>query len=138
MTGADIVAQARKALGVPFRHQGRSPRQGLDCVGLVLWSFHELGLTTFDHVHYAPLPADTASMDAALAAHLTPVPLQQVSPGDVLRFEVAGLQLHLGLATEHGVIHAAQVYGAVVEHRMDSKWQRRLIQAWRVPGMEQE
>lgn len=123
-------------MGVKFRHQGRSLSQGFDCIGLVIWTMKELGLTEFDRTHYAARPEEADELSAELARHLVQVPLSEAQPGDVLRFAIVGAALHVGIKSELGVIHAASAYGKVVEHRLDAKWQRRLVQAWRVPEPE--
>jgi len=43
VTGSDVVAQARKYMGVRWAHQGRSPA-GMDCAGLVIRVAQDLGL----------------------------------------------------------------------------------------------
>jgi hypothetical protein len=40
-----LVAEARRWLGTPFRHQGRIRGEGVDCIGLVLEPARALGLT---------------------------------------------------------------------------------------------
>lgn len=127
-----IVEQARKALDVRFRHQGRSPVEGLDCIGLVIWTMRELGLSDYDYGHYAAIPADAAPMTAELERLMERIPLEQAKEGDVLRFNMAGVPLHVGIKTDIGVIHALSTRGKVVEHRLDEKWGRRVIEAWRI------
>jgi len=43
-TGEDLVAAARKYLGVPYRWGGTDPATGLDCSGLVQRAFKDLGV----------------------------------------------------------------------------------------------
>ena len=40
----EIVAEARKWIGTPFRHQGRIRGRGVDCVGLPLCVMRDLGI----------------------------------------------------------------------------------------------
>jgi cell wall-associated NlpC family hydrolase len=52
MTTDDIIAAARRAVGTPFRHQGRTPGVALDCAGLALYVAAENGVDTIDHEGY--------------------------------------------------------------------------------------
>jgi hypothetical protein len=73
-SGQDVVADARRYLGVPYVWGGTNPATGLDCSGLVQRVYADLGVT---------LPR--VSGDQARAG--TPVPsLAQAHPGDVLAF----------------------------------------------------
>jgi peptidoglycan DL-endopeptidase CwlO len=45
-TGAQIVADARRYLGVPYLYGGTNPKVGMDCSGLVYVVCHDLGITS--------------------------------------------------------------------------------------------
>jgi len=45
VNGSDVVAQAKKYLGVPYVWGGTDPEVGLDCSGLVQLVFKDLGVT---------------------------------------------------------------------------------------------
>ena len=131
MNGQDIVDAARQYIGTPWRHAGRG-RDGCDCVGLILAVCGDLGLRR-PALRYRPLP-DLALFD------LLPLYAERVEdyqPGDVARFTVAGRPQHLGILAEHpqggtSLIHANKTAGKVCEHRLDSKWARRMVSVWRV------
>ena len=44
-----IVECARSYLEVPYRHQGRSRRDGVDCSGLIALMCKDLGVPLIDH-----------------------------------------------------------------------------------------
>ena len=46
--GARAFAAARTMVGVPFRAQGRDPRCGLDCVGLVWAAYAAVDTISWD------------------------------------------------------------------------------------------
>ena len=48
MTRDEIVAQARTWLNAPYRHQGRSKTDGVDCMGFIIGVAEELGYTTIE------------------------------------------------------------------------------------------
>lgn len=136
-TRHDVIQQARSVLGTRFRHQGRTPAQGFDCIGLVVWTLTQLGLLQVDRTDYSRRPRPE-EMTAALQGHLIAVPLDQVQPGDVLRFKsgLDGEPVHVGFATDRGVLHATATQRAVVEHRLDTLWTAQLVEAYRIPGLE--
>lgn len=73
-TGPEVVADARKYLGVPYVWGGTDPAKGLDCSGLVQRVFRDLGI---------PLPrvsADQAKAGKAVAD------MADAKPGDLLAF----------------------------------------------------
>ncbi len=75
VSGADVVAEAKKYLGVPYVWGGTDPKTGLDCSGLVQHVYGELG---FD------LPR--VSTQQAEAGRAVTGGLDQARPGDVLAF----------------------------------------------------
>jgi hypothetical protein len=109
----DFAERARAHVGTRFRPQGRDPRFGLDGVGLILCTFG--------------LPADAVRKDyrlrgehrdellVELERRFRRVPRSRIRPGDVLLLSVASDQLHLGIATGEGLIHADAKLGKVVE-----------------------
>lgn len=135
-TASAVIAAARSYLGVPWVHQGRS-RQGLDCAGLAVRVARDLQLSDFDVFGYGRLP-DGASLQRALEeARCTPYRLE---PGALvlMRFRrepqhlaIVGDYLHGGLSLIHGLSTAA----AVVEHRLDDAWRKRIVSAWAIPGV---
>jgi len=128
--GREIAARARSLVGVRFRPQGRDPKLGLDCVGLAALS--------------AEVPAEKVRRDYALrgqrlaeiehelcALGLEPVP-GQPQAGDVLVLEAGPGQLHMGILTEHGLVHADAGLRMVVERPLPLPWP--VLGRWRVAG----
>lgn len=73
-TGADVVADARRYLGVPYVWGGTDPARGLDCSALVQRVYADLGVS---------LPR--VSRDQARAGIAVP-DLASARPGDILAF----------------------------------------------------
>lgn len=91
-TGADVVATAKKYLGVPYVWGGNNPKIGLDCSSLVQHTFRDLGID---------LPR--VARDQAKVG--TEVPsLAQAKPGDLLVLRGgAHIGIYLG---DNKMIHA--------------------------------
>jgi hypothetical protein len=74
-TGADVVADAKKYLGVPYVFGGNDPATGLDCSSLVQRVFKDLGVSV------PRLVRDQLSVGQPVAS------LGQAKPGDLLVFD---------------------------------------------------
>ena len=131
----DAVIAARRYLGVPFRHRGRSER-ALDCVGLIVRAFADCGrMVSHDKEHYGREPhadglreqlilefgqpaSDVQVGDVALIAYNTIIPHHVAIVGN---YRYGGFSL----------IHADGMAGKVVEHRLDAKWRGMIIDTFR-------
>jgi cell wall-associated NlpC family hydrolase len=131
-----LVAEARRWLGTPFRHQGRVLGEGVDCVGLILEPARALGLTAYRPGAYARHP-DAGTLRRELARHLPAVAKAAMRPGDVLVLAAPLSPCHLALVTDlggrPGMIHASGPIGRVVEHRIDATWDARVRGVFRFP-----
>jgi cell wall-associated NlpC family hydrolase len=74
VTGADVVATARKYLGVPYVWGGTDPDKGLDCSGLTQLVYKQLG------VDLPRVSRDQATQGRAVSS------LKEAQPGDLLFF----------------------------------------------------
>jgi cell wall-associated NlpC family hydrolase len=129
--GKGIAARARSLVGVRFRPQGRDPELGLDCVGLAAVA--------------ADLPVNRVRRDYALRGQrlaeiehelsdlgLQPVCGREAEAGDVLVFGAGPAQLHMGILTEQGFVHADAGLRMVVERPLPLPWP--VLGLWRVAG----
>jgi len=135
--GLEVVETARRYRGTPFQHQGRRIGLGIDCAGLLVGVAHDLGLSDWDMDGYPRIP-DGKTMQAILRSEMVPIASDQIRPGDVLLFGFYQHAQHLAIITRVDpiyIIHAYQPNDEVVEHRLDSVWQRRVRGAYRFPGV---
>ncbi|WP_018685602.1 transglycosylase SLT domain-containing protein [Actinokineospora enzanensis] len=94
-TGADVVADAKKYLGVPYVWGGTNPATGLDCSGLVKQVYSDLG------IDLPRVSRDQAKAGTAVAS------LDQAKPGDLLAFgsPVHHIAIYIG---DGKMIHAPE------------------------------
>lgn len=125
-----MIAAARGCLGTPFHHQGRLPRVGLDCIGLVVVALRAAGFVVRDRLDYAPRP-DGVSLVHALEEHRA-ARVEEIEAGDVLLFRYDHQPQHVALATDGShLIHAFAPAGRVVETEIGPYWRRRLVGVYR-------
>lgn len=134
VTGDQIAAQARKYVGVPFRHCEHS-EHGLDCVGLCVRVGHDLGLTDYVPVNYSQYVVPEV-LRAELGRLLREIPAEEISPGCVclMRVRADAYPFHVGIYTGQSFIHAFQSRGCVVEVSWGEYWTRRIeaVFSWEV------
>lgn len=131
----DAIAKARSVLGVPWRHQGRNPKIGIDCIGLLVIAYN---ISTEQIPAYARDPHN-GLLEKALADHLGP-PLPEhtpLQPGDIVAIAYGGNVRHCGLlgdavqTNEITLIHTDTRLGFVTEHPLTEQWRRRIRFSYR-------
>jgi len=131
MTPADIIATARLAIGIPFRHEGRNPETGLDCAGLICFVAAALGVAYEDRASYPRRPSG-GMLESALDGQACLVRVKGApQPGDILLMRFQGEPQHLAIFTGTNIIHAHQPNKRVVEHGFIGPWPRRLVRVYR-------
>jgi cell wall-associated NlpC family hydrolase len=140
-TRDDIVAAARSYIGVPWRHQGRTRRRGVDCFGLVIRAAADCGITVPDEAGYSRSPDGVSILDG-MRARFDPIRLADVKPGDVLGFAELVYPCHIGIAAPGrtmgalNVIHAHVRRRKVLEEPLAQEWGARLRLAASFRGLE--
>lgn len=138
-----IVDEARRWIGVRWRHQGRS-RDGVDCVGLLIVVARDLCLLPVARID--AIEAQTAGYSryptgevlrrwcaAELSESTDP------APGDVALFTTGSDPQHLGIIGDRpaglSLIHAYALRPRkVIETIFDDAWRRRMVCAFSFPG----
>ena len=124
MSRADeIVARARALIGTRFRAQGRRG-DGVDCVGLVAAALGRSGVRRDYALRGGCLEALRAEL---VGAELQPAQVAQA--GDVLVVRAGAGQLHLGIWTGDGLVHADAGLRRVVERPGEVPWP--VVGVWR-------
>lgn len=132
MKAADVITAARAYLGVPFRHQGRTPPLALDCAGLFVLVCHDLGLPVEDEQGYGRNPyKGLLEQCIARQPFLARVPREDMQAGDILLMRFAGDPQHIAIHAGDTMIHAYEHSGRVVEHRLADVWRARVVSVYR-------
>ena len=102
-----IVSIALNYLGIPYHWGGASPQTGFDCSGLVMYVFAQVGTAL---PHFA----------AAQYHYGTPVPRDQLEPGDVVFFDALN---HVGIYIGNDqFIHAPHTGDVVRISNLNETW----------------
>lgn len=119
--GAQAVTHALRLIGSPYRYGGTGP-SGIDCSGLVRYSYQLAGVT---------LPRATGEQRAATRR----LPSSEaMRAGDLVFFSRGKTALHVGIfAGEGRFVHAATRGGGVrLETLAAPHWRQRFLEARRV------
>lgn len=140
MTGADVVAEVRTQIGTPWVHQGRLWGSALDCAGLIICAARRLGLVSADFDVNGYSRAPDGSMVPLLDKFCDRIDAPEI--GCVVCMTVQQQPQHVGIVANyvHGgfsLVHATSAAKPprVVEHRLMSMPNLRLVGAWRLPGV---
>lgn len=133
MTRAELmISAAREAIGTPFRHQGRTVGQGIDCAGLMVHSAKSAGLEVFDTPAYSRR-AGGAMLEAALDAQPMLIQVRGTPlSGDIMLLRFDGDPCHLALCAGPTMIHAWAIARKVCEHDFNREWQGRVVRIYRI------
>ena len=130
-----FIAAARACLGTPFRHQGRIPGRGLDCVGVVVHAARAAGFDLIDNTRYGRSPCRNM-LQAALDAQPALCHVTDRQPGDILLMRFAGEPQHLAVLTDDNtIVHAYASIEKVCEQRLAQVWAARIVRAYRLTGL---
>ena len=137
-----IVAEARRWLGTPYRHQASSMGAGADCLGLVRGVWRNLFGNEPEVIPvYTPDWSEPSGEEVLLMAAerlLLKANMTQPQSGQIVlfRMSVGGVAKHLGISSEikglPTVIHSYTDHG-VVESYLSKPWQRKIVGCFDFP-----
>ena len=149
---AEFIRAARRHRGVKFAHQGRNPKFGIDCGGLVLMVARELGLSELEELGYASFPMN-GRFDELLRDHADDLGFESRYPhrfdgtefrsGDLLSFDYENGEgtRHLAIVTRwdadsrcYWILDAQPDYG-ISEKPLRHPFSRATLHAWSVRGL---
>jgi cell wall-associated NlpC family hydrolase len=123
--GAGAARHALEMVGAPYRYGGKTPK-GLDCSGLVLYSYARAG---------KQLPPNTRGQRTASL----PIKRVQMRPGDLLFFNLEGRQnSHVAVYVGDGeFVHAPRTGKVVSTANLSNPFWRRNLAGVRRPAPDQ-
>jgi cell wall-associated NlpC family hydrolase len=137
VTRLDVVTLARRWLGVPWRHQGRS-RDGVDCVGFVALVARDLGISSYDYTSYGRRAVGQAFVHH-FAENMDALRVAEAQPGDVLVFADRAYPCHCGIVSEQEagryLIHSHASRRKVIEEPYIGEWPEKVKFAFRFRGV---
>lgn len=147
ITRADVEHSARKLIGAPFMHQGRSPASGIDCIGTVIATALDVGyiskrdLLKLDRHDYKRTPDAYQTMVAGIAQITDEIPIETVKGGDIMSFRMPSEEesSHVGIVVrgrqELMLVHA--LYGKVTVEVPLRQWYKYATHAFRLRGISE-
>lgn len=138
-TRAEIVTEARRWLGTPFKHQGRVMGEGVDCGGVVVMLARRFGLDQdyTDPVGYPSQPHNDY-MERLLDRYTIPVRPVERRAADILTFSFGRHLHHIGiLSAPDRVIHAwNDGQGCVIESRLTGSFAHGMRRVYKFRGLD--
>ena len=139
----DIVAMAQAWVGVPYRHQGRNRKEGVDCAGLLFGVSDDFGHHVEVSLGYSTMPQRAMILDPMNKHCWKPLRQDPLIPGDIGVFwgwNRAEPQHFAFIGGQHGrltVIHSYSKYMKVVEQSMNSMWMKKFHCLYCLAGTEE-
>lgn len=125
--GSRIVAEARKLIGTPYAHHGRT-RNGLDCTGLAKLARLNAGLPDDGDFDYREDLLDVDAVAEISKRAKVDFDLDATEEGEAILFRMRSRWWHFGVLTAEGTIIAAlRRSKGVIEHTFDYRWARRAV-----------
>lgn len=136
------IKVAMACIKTPFKHQGRIAGLALDCAGLFVHVCRELDLPYQDAKGYPRSPYD-GQLEKQLESQpcLERIAVSDIKEGDILCMRITRAPQHIAFhaGTIEGlpyIIHASEMHGGVVHHRLDKGWSSKIMRAYRFVGVE--
>lgn len=131
-----LAEAAQKLVGTRFMRQGRT-LLGVDCVGLLIVAAREIGvnLSQYDNRTYSHNP-DPKDLKQRLDAGLQPA--TEIGVGSVLLLNGQAGTQHIAIVAECAmgltVVHASNLRGCVIEHRMTKSFRETVAAIYTLKG----
>jgi cell wall-associated NlpC family hydrolase len=138
---AELTQRARAWVGVPYRHQGRDRRYGVDCIGFIIALLDEAGALPAHFVDVADYGRSPQRLLQGTVAKYAVLHTAQLQEGCLLllRWELGQAVSHAAYFTDKGtIIHCYGNVGRVVENGYRGPWPRLTDTVWQLPSVRYE
>ncbi len=139
-----IVQEARKWKGTPYKHQGKTMGHACDCAGILIG----ISQTLLDYKDNFDYRYGHNPINWTLKKELDNFPglickdtNTDMELGDIalMSLEMDKIPHHVGVISIYsersfGLIHCYSSIGRVVEHRMNEVWQSRILELYKYKG----
>ena len=131
-----VVEQARKWLGVKWRHQGRT-EYGIDCVGLLVVVARGLGMDHTDSTDYKRYAHGSEFLKHLNESGLISQNISDVGEGSVLVLLDRAYPCHVAIQSikydKPHIVHAYAPRRKVVEDVLTDQWLAKRVAAYEFP-----
>ena len=137
VTRKQIVDAAKSLLGVPFLHQGRDERTGVDCVGLLVVIGRKINYPEIvDVTNYRRMPK-AETIRAVIGQNCDEIPVEEAGAGDFFLMRMGGRKMrHAAVKiSDKDLIHAGGVCQGKVKIEPISIHASKIGAAFRVRGL---
>lgn len=135
ITREAFVEEVMTWVGTPFHHRGRLKHVGVDCVGLVIGSLKEFGITVRDMSIYPRFPIH-GIFESNVNAETEEIHFQSdILPGDLLTFVWRKEPQHVAVVVSTNpirIVHAYETVKRCVVNDLDAAWRTRIHSARRL------
>jgi len=121
----------RKYVGCKYAPHGRDPSIGLDCYGLAICIYGDMGITLPDPLYAETDQETNRRILESLESTIPNEKIDRPEPGCIIELNVLGEPSHIGVYVGNGdFIHSSRKSGVVVDklHR----WEKRIKGFYRV------
>lgn len=138
VTRDQIITEAKKYLGVPYKHAGRN-EFGMDCVGPIIKVGHNLKLFSYDTINYPKRPSGTDFIQK-MGQHMQRIQVAEATHGDVIVCSEPRHPCHCGFleispSGQKYMIHAYAPARKVIREPITPFREARMMLAFRYPGV---
>ncbi|MCL2879072.1 MAG: C40 family peptidase [Treponema sp.] len=120
-----------KYIGCKYIPHGRDPEKGLDCYGLAICIFRDMGITLPDPIYGDTDIETNKRLMGQLEKTIPNTEIEMPEPGCIIEFMVLGEPSHIGVYIGNGnFIHCSQTAGVVVDKLY--RWKNRVKGYYRI------
>jgi cell wall-associated NlpC family hydrolase len=138
ITRQEIITIAKTYVDTPYQHQARCKHIGIDCAGLIIEVAKEANIfeNGSDYSGYSMIP-DGITLQKHLDTYAVKKNINDLKEGDIILFKLLNNPQHLAIYLGNNlIIHAYSTVGKTTIHRLDDKWNKRIVAVYSYKGVQ--